>query len=327
MDPFIKQITQSNVALDRPLSEMEGFVNIIGKGNELVGKCSKYTRTTNETQILVKEIYANTTGRTQMSNDLVNNTQTGIKGSCRALEPPAFTVGLEKPFEELKMKLLRDDKPTVTTVVTAPPGCGKTTLAKRICKDDQIKGTFKSNILFVTVSKNPNLDLIVQELYEHKGYPVPTFEDNKNAEFRLELFLKEIGKERILLFLDDVWRGSESLVEKFVSEVPESDYKILVTSRFPIPRFEHPLKPLSDKEAMDIFQHCDSLEHGTLDIPDDTVEKVVGHCKRIPLALKLIGSSLRGKHLRIWLRELEKWSTDSSILNSEGELLSASKES
>ncbi|PON34598.1 Powdery mildew resistance protein [Parasponia andersonii] len=150
MDPFIKQITQSNVALDRPLSETEGFVNIIGKGNELVGKCSKYTRTTNETQILVKEIYANTTGRTQMSNDLVNNTQTGIKGSCRALEPPAFTVGLEKPFEELTMKLLRDDKPTVTTVVTAPPGCGKTTLAKRICKDDQIKGTlFISGVVII----------------------------------------------------------------------------------------------------------------------------------------------------------------------------------
>ena len=47
------------------------------------------------------------------------------------------------------------------------------------------------------------------------------------------------------------------------------------------------------------------------------------HCKRVPIALKLIGSSLRGQHPRVWRKQMEKWSTDdSSILSSERELLS-----
>ena len=50
--------------------------------------------------------------------------------------------------------------------------------------------------------------------------------------------------------------------------------------------------------------------------------QVVEHCKKVPLALKLIGSSLRNKPRQIWEREVRKWSKGTSILSTEGELLS-----
>lgn len=37
---------------------------------------------------------------------------------------------------EVKTKLLNDDD----LVVSAPPGCGKTTLATQLCHDEEIKG-------------------------------------------------------------------------------------------------------------------------------------------------------------------------------------------
>lgn len=40
------------------------------------------------------------------------------------------------------------------------------------------------------------------------------------------------------------------------------------------------------------------------------------HCKRVPLALKLIGLTLCGRPREIWRRELKKWSKwDSSVLD------------
>ncbi|KAM6591468.1 hypothetical protein CsatA_014073 [Cannabis sativa] len=354
MNPLINQIVESNMALDRQKSEMEEFVLKMVKGKELVEKCDKYSnwkymwkrhgyttklqdldesldrllrilplmiaRTTNETHILVKEIHASTVGGTSQGN----LRQIEVKGSCNVPEPPDFTVGLSDSLEVLKMKLLRvDDVMTEPILVTAPPGCGKTTLIKKLCNDDQIKEKFKTNILFVTVAKNPNLGLIVQELYQHKGYSVSNFKDNKDSELKLEELLREIGKEPVLLVLDDVWSGSESLVEKFVFQIP--DYKILVTSRYPFPRFKHQceMKQLSDEDAKAIFLHYATFEDGNAAIPNDLLQKAVDYCKRVPIALKLIGSSLRGQDPRFWHRQLKKWSTDdSSILSSESDLLS-----
>ncbi|KAM2448704.1 hypothetical protein EV2_019149 [Malus domestica] len=54
-------------------------------------------------------------------------------------EPPSVTVGLDLPLKELKMKLLKDERVS-TLVLTAAGGCGKTTLAKKFCRDQEVKG-------------------------------------------------------------------------------------------------------------------------------------------------------------------------------------------
>ncbi|TQE06784.1 hypothetical protein C1H46_007566 [Malus baccata] len=143
-----------------------------------------------------------------------NQPEEMVKCSPAVPEPPSVTVGLDLPLKELKMKLLKDEKVSML-VLTAAGGCGKTTLAKMFCQDQDVKDTFKNNIFFLHVSKKPNLDLIVHQLHRRKGSELPAFENEDMAANWLQQFLKESRQNPLLLVLDDVWSGSESLLEKF----------------------------------------------------------------------------------------------------------------
>jgi len=138
-------------------------------------------------------------------------------------------------------------------------------------------GKFKENILFVTFSKKPKLMIIGERLFEHYGYQVPKFQSDEDAVNKLGFLLKKILEgSPMLLVLDDVWPGSESLVEKFKFQI--LDYKILVTSRVAFPRFGTPLilKPLVHEEAITLLNHFALLEKNSSNVPDeDIVQKVL----------------------------------------------------
>ena len=61
------------------------------------------------------------------------------KVSFAVHEPPDFTVGFDMPMKELKMLLLKEE--VTLLLLTAPGGCGKTTLVQMLCQDEIIKGT------------------------------------------------------------------------------------------------------------------------------------------------------------------------------------------
>lgn len=71
-------------------------------------------------------------------------------GSAYVGEIPERVVGLDLPLEELKVMLLKDNDVLPTVVVlSALPGCGKTTLANMVCLDSTIKGMFFSYVLLL----------------------------------------------------------------------------------------------------------------------------------------------------------------------------------
>ena len=89
-------------------------------------------------------------------------------------------------------------------------------------------GKFKNNIVFITVSQNGNLELVVKRLCEYVCSPVPKFRNEVHMFQWMETFRKE-RPNPLLLVLDDIWSGSESILESFQSEMP--NHKILVISR------------------------------------------------------------------------------------------------
>ena len=114
---------------------------------------------------------------------------------------------------------------------------------------------FGENILFVTVSKSPNWKTIVHKLFQHYGSDVPDLCGERTVR-QLKNLLAEIGQSPMMLVLDDVWEGSEPLIDAFM--VPHlSDYKVLVTSRVKLPRFENScrLEPLCPEDSVELFRH------------------------------------------------------------------------
>ncbi|XP_034697176.1 probable disease resistance protein At5g66900 [Vitis riparia] len=245
-------------------------------------------------------------------------------GDCYAPEPPAFTVGLDVPLREVKELLFKES----VVVVSAPGGCGKTTLVQKLCQDPYVKGKFKDNIFFVTVSKVPNIKLMVRKLFEHNHRPVPEFQTDEDAIKELKRLLTEQAeKAPVLLVLDDVWGGPDIRVEpkfplqKFKEfEIPE--FRILVTSRYKFRSFgsAYKLDLLHGEEAMTLFRQSAFPTDGDFtldeDFDEDIVKEIVKRCGGFPLALQVVGRSLCGLPVEIWESTLLEWSEGQSILES-----------
>ncbi|KAM5576418.1 hypothetical protein ABKV19_007339 [Rosa sericea] len=349
LQPLIKEMAECEKELDGPEEELENLRVEMEEGVELIRKCSEASRFKKykygsrlvelskslqrllgilkvqgirdgkKALISVRNI-ENVVHRIEGNCVIQSNPSGKIEGWCAVPEPPTITVGLDLPLRELKMKLFKDGVSMV--ILTAPGGCGKTTLATKLCQDAEVKDKFKSNVFFVTVSKKPNLYLIVQELYHRTGAQVPDFQSEVTAVSWLQQFLKQTGQNPMLLVLDDVWAGSEFILEKF-DELKLTNYKILVTSRSAFPRFGSPyyLECLNDKDAMALFHHAASLGDRSSYISEDLPKKIVERCMGFPLAITVVGRSLCGQPIEIWQKRVLEWSRGSSVLESEHDLL------
>ncbi|XP_059458896.1 probable disease resistance protein At5g66900 [Corylus avellana] len=341
--PLVEEIRRLNREVGHPEEEIKSLIKHMKKGTKLVSKCSKiswwnycmksqYAGKLSELDEDIGRFFQvdlqawnarnvlETLARVNAIGENMNLFARNGGMSCAVPGPPEFIVGLDVHMKQLKMLLLNEEVSVL--VLTAPAGCGKTTMVKMLCQDMDIKGKFKENIFFFPVSKTPNLKVIVERLFRHKNNQVPAdFQNDEDAINQLEQLLKRI-EGSILLILDDVWSGSESLIEKFEFHMP--NYKILVTSRTAFPRFSftYKLQPLNDKDAMTLFCHSAALQDGNSSIPDQDIKKILKVCGGFPLALKVIGRSLCGQSAEACHSWVKKWTSGrSSILDSDSDLL------
>ncbi|WOH05974.1 hypothetical protein DCAR_0625397 [Daucus carota subsp. sativus] len=220
-----------------------------------------------------------------------------------------FQVGKRKVKE---MLLERDDYAAVG--ISGMGGSGKTTLAKEISKDDQIKSFYGNNIFFLTVSQSPNVEALKQKIWGSVSGDVNGFND-VIPQWNLKYNFKSVVRN--LIILDDVW--SLSVLEQLILRVPGC--KTLVVSRFKFPpsiincTYEQEL--LRQDEAISLF--CFSAFRQT-SIPFGTNEKlvkqVVEECKGLPLALKVIGASLRDQPEMFWTSAKNRLSRGQPICDS-----------
>lgn len=176
--PLVKQIDELNDYLDYPKEETEKLRDLMDEGRRLLLQCGDvklgdlnylkkpfYTKRLRELDTALRsfmDILMLQMARDQKKNMKMMNQMMEIicrldnrGGSSKPMDlfvPPCLvpqlreeTVGLEKPVKELKVKLFKNGVQML--VVTAPGGCGKTTLALKFCHDKEVKGTSKSFLL------------------------------------------------------------------------------------------------------------------------------------------------------------------------------------
>ncbi|KAL2333604.1 hypothetical protein Fmac_014817 [Flemingia macrophylla] len=242
-------------------------------------------------------------------------------------------LGLENPFSlfnRLKSHLL--EKGTSVLLLTGLAGYGKTTLATLLCSDEHVIGKFGENILFLTVSKSPNLKTLVQSLFQHHGCAIPAtldLADDRLVIAHLKNLPEKIMKSPMMLVLDDVWNGSQTqtLIDAFkVQQL--SDYKILVTSRFNIAGFKHVfnMEPLCLEDSVTLLSHLTLTNEGISSSEKlDLTRQIAWGCYGSPLVLELVGGSLKRERLHVWKQVMKKLSKGSPVFKTDKELKSIFK--
>ncbi|KAH9290121.1 hypothetical protein KI387_034238, partial [Taxus chinensis] len=228
---------------------------------------------------------------------------------------PSCLVGFDMFLTQLKELVLDSNASMVG--VTGMSGSGKSTLASALCHDNEVRGYFKNRVLYITVSKIPNLQGILETIWENiVGSPKPGFHNVEDAHNKLQRQISSWKNQPTLVILDDVC--SLSNLQKLLFEGDQ--YKTLVTTRDErIIRKQHNaqlyrLPLLQEEHALSLFCHW---AFGQPTIPNthdkEVVKKVQSECKGLPLALRVIGSSLRDEPPPVWIIAQNKLSRGDSI--------------
>ncbi|EOA39703.1 hypothetical protein CARUB_v10008348mg [Capsella rubella] len=175
--------------------------------------------------------------------------------------------------------------------ISGMSGSGKTTLAIELSRDDDVRGLFKNKVLFLTVSRSPNIE---------------------NLESRIREFVNDGVQQRKLVILDDVWTR-ESL-DKLLSRIRGSTTLVVSQSKLADPRITYNVEMLKEDEAMTLLCLC-AFEQESPPSPfnKDLVKKVVDECKGLPLSLKVLGASLKYKPERYWEGVVKRLSRGEAI--------------
>ena len=164
LNPVVEEIKELNEELDGRKDEMKRLIDQMKKADECIRKCSKIklwqrafkTKYGGELTKLNEAIesFCKVDMPVQIKRDLLElkkicseKKPVGVGLLCSVPPPPKFIVGLDEPLKELKTMLLKEGKEESLLLVTAPGGCGKTTLVIKLSQDKDIEGTSISQIL------------------------------------------------------------------------------------------------------------------------------------------------------------------------------------
>ncbi|KAL9418252.1 hypothetical protein AB3S75_041123 [Citrus x aurantiifolia] len=188
-------------------------------------------------------------------------------------------------------------------------GVGKTTLAKFAGNQLRQQKIF-DDVGIATISRDPNIINVQSELVKSLGWTLTEKDENDRAD-RLRLMFSESKSRKILIILDDVWKELD--LETVGIPIGDRDNccKIILTTR---------LQPVCDSMGCDtriqlgVLKQEEGLallrKHAVIDVADSTLidvsKRVAGECKGLPLAIKAVGSALRGKGFGEWKVALHK---------------------
>ncbi|CAB4265826.1 unnamed protein product [Prunus armeniaca] len=193
-------------------------------------------------------------------------------------------------------------------------GSGKTTLARELCKDDQVRSYFQERILFLTVSQSPNVEQLKAKIV---GFIMGNQILSPTSVLpQWNLQYEWLNVTKTLVVLDDVWSLAE--LEPLLFKIPGC--KILVVSRFKFPKVidaTYDVELLKEDEALSLFCHSAFGQKSVPPAADkNLVKQIVNECKRLPLALKVIGASLRDQPEWYWANARSRLSRGEAICES-----------
>ncbi|KAK1556592.1 hypothetical protein Q3G72_008366 [Acer saccharum] len=182
-------------------------------------------------------------------------------------------------------------------------GIGKTTIVTHI-NNRLLKETDRfDNVIWVSVSQTVDLIKLQKEIAAALKIKFPETEDKIR---RSGMLLEMLKGRRFVLILDGVWEAI-SLEELGISEaIKENRCKLVITTHsLDICRSMDckpvEVKPLSDKEAYDLFLNEVELDISEVPNLEEIVKLVVKQCAGLPYTIVTLASCMKGVH------DIQEW--------------------
>ncbi|KAF7849206.1 hypothetical protein BT93_L1086 [Corymbia citriodora subsp. variegata] len=214
-------------------------------------------------------------------------------------------VGIDEPREET-IKWLVDKEPGRQVLsISGMGGLGKTTLAKRVYDNQQVKAHFQSHA-WINVSQSYKIEDILRDmiaqLHEEIKQPVPQGIESADGIKLNQIVQGFLQQKRYVIVLDDVW--DSNALDGIKYAMPNSSFcsRILITTRtadVAIASFNeskvYELKPLPPEESWSLF--CKKAFCGKPCPPhlEHVSRQILKRCEGLPLAIVTIGGLLFAK--------------------------------
>ncbi|GLT30375.1 hypothetical protein SLA2020_051770 [Shorea laevis] len=254
-----------------------------------------------------------------------------IQQTDSSVGDPSNMVGREKEVPEVVQSLIdsSNDQSLRVVSIVGMGGIGKTTMAKQVCNNEQIRSRF-FKIMWVCVSKNFDVKQILVEMWK-----IVT-DDNKVEHMSQDRVVEELrekleGKakkeehegKKYLLILDDVWDEDSQKLESLRSNLLRIGEKVggrvLVTTRSKNvaslmgtpPNHIHDLRKLTDEGCWSIIKQRVSVSSSFPSDWEGIGWDIARKCQGVALVANVIGGFLCNNRSKdVWLsikKNSEEW--------------------
>ncbi|KAL6289850.1 hypothetical protein ACE6H2_007360 [Prunus campanulata] len=228
------------------------------------------------------------------------------------LSVPHIMIGMHSRVNELNLWLHDGSDDVGILVIYGMSGIGKTTIAKSVYNSNfgRFEGSsFLENIKEVSQQPNGLVQIQTQFLSDILNGRKMKISNVSEGLTKIE---DAISSKRVLLVLDDVDHMDQLDAVLRMKDRFGPGSKIIITTRrarllksHQVTKV-HEVETLHYKESLELFSwHAFGQDH-PIEGYKEYSEKLVHHSGGLPLALKVLGSSLLGESINVWKSALEK---------------------